>query len=467
MQGDKIMKTKVSICDFGAKSDGSLQTSNIQKAIDYCFLHGGGEVVIPEGVFLTGSVRLRSNITLHLMKNAVLKGVRDPEEYYGYLNDEIEPLNSEQITDAGYVGLWTIHGETEYDETDERYQFKRIPGSRWNNALIRAIDAENVKIIGEESSVIDGDNCYDEEGEELYRGPHAICFFNVKNIKLYGYTVKNSANWAHNLLFCENISVKNIKVEAGHDGFDVAVCQNISISESEFYTGDDCIAGFGNTNVFVENCVLNSACSAFRFGGTNVYIKSCKAYAPARYSFRGQLSKEEKIAGTMATMNNSRNNMLSFFTYYADYSVPIPQEPGNIVIEDCEIHCADRFLHYNFSGNETWQRYRPLRSIVFKNIKAKGISMPLTLFGTAECKVELKMENVFVDICKEASLNELIRSCNYDRIIMDNVHINDFKGECLIKTRSNGKIELSNIKSSIDENEYIIYTQNDFEIQTI
>ena len=88
-------------------------------------------------------------------------------------------------------------------------------------------DAENVKIIGEEGSVIDGDNCYDEVGEELYRGPHAICFFNVKNVDFYGYTIKNSANWAHNMLFCENITVKNVTVEAGHDGFDAAVCKNI------------------------------------------------------------------------------------------------------------------------------------------------------------------------------------------------------------------------------------------------
>lgn len=461
------MKTTVSICDFGAKTDGTLQTATIQAAIDHCYLQGGGEVIVPQGVFLTGGIRLRSNITLHLMKNAVLKGVRDPEEYYGYLNDKVEPLKTEQITNAGYVGLWTIHGETAYDEKDERYRFKRIPGSRWNNAIIRAIDADNVAIIGEEGSVIDGDNCYDEIGEELYRGPHAICFFGVKNIKLCGYTVKNSANWAHNLLFCENISVSNIKVEAGHDGFDAAVCQNISILDSEFYTGDDCIAGFGNTNVLVENCILNSACSAFRFGGTNVYIKACKAYAPAKYSFRGELSKEEKITGTMTTMENSRNNMLCFFTYYADYSVPIPREPGNIIIEDCEILGADKFLHYNFSGNETWQRYRPLRSIAFQNIKATDISMPLALYGTTECKVELKMKNVSVSIRQDASLRELIRACNYERILIDDMQIINYNGECLVRTKGMGSVEMNNIQSSLDQKGYVMQTQDDFVIKKI
>jgi len=463
--GNEKMKNIVSISNFGAKADGTLQTTNIQAAIDHCFMLGGGDVVVPKGVYLTGGIRLRSNITLYLEKNAVLKGVRDPEAYYGYLHDAVEPLGEHQVTDAPYVGLWTIHGETEYDESDSRYRFKRIPGSRWNNAIIRAIDAENVKIIGEEGSVIDGDNCYDAIGEENYRGPHAICFFGVKNVELRGYTVKNSANWAHNMLFCENIAVKDIKVEAGHDGFDAAVCKNVSITDSEFYTGDDCIAGFGNTNVFVDHCILNSACSAFRFGGTNVLIKHCRAFAPGRYSFRGRLSAEEKKAGVMAT--STRNNMLSFFTYYADYSVPIPEEPGNIVIEDCEIYGADRFLHYNFSGNETWQRYRPLRDITFKNIKATNVSMPLTLYGTENDKVELRMKNVFINMREGSTAEELIRACHYSRISIDCMQIDGFNGGCLIKTKCGEDIDIQNVVCELPKELYVVQTTEDFVIQRI
>jgi len=461
------MKTVASIKDFGAKCDGTLQTTAIQAAIDHCFNLGGGEVIVPEGVYLTGGIRLRSNITLYLQKNAVLKGVRDPEEYYGYAHDTVEPLKPEQITDAGYVGLWTIHGETEYDENDSRYRFKRIPGSRWNNALIRAIDAENVAIIGEEGSVIDGDNCFDAIGEEEYRGPHAVCFFNVKNIHFSGYTVKNSANWAHNMLFCENIAVKNVKVEAGHDGFDAAVCRNISITDCEFYTGDDCIAGFGNTNVLVERCILNSSCSAFRFGGTNVSIKNCKAYAPGKYSFRGGLTNEEKASGVMATSERARNNMLSFFTYYADYSVPIPDEPGNIVIEDCEICGADRFLHYNFSGNETWQRYRPMRNITFKNIKATNVSMPMTLYGTESNKVELTMENIFINMREGSTAEELIRACHYSRISLDHIQVDGFRGACLVRSKGVGTVDFRNVDCSLPKEMYVVQTDEDFVINKI
>ena len=237
--------------DFGALADGTLQTEKIQSAIDACFIEGGGKVIIPEGEFLTGGIRLRSNITLYLKSGAILKGSRNPEDYFGYINDKIEPLSESEITDAPYVHVSEVKGETEYVENREEYRYKRTPGSRWNNAIIRTINAENVAIIGEEGSVIDGDNCYDEIGEEQYRGPHGMTMFKTKNIKLSGYTIKNCGNWAHNLLFCENISVSKITALAGHDGFDAAVSRNITIADSEFYTGDDCIAGFGNANIYI------------------------------------------------------------------------------------------------------------------------------------------------------------------------------------------------------------------------
>ena len=66
---------------YGARGDGiTLNTDSIQQAIDDCFLQGGGEVLIPEGRFLTGGLRIRSNVTLRLLKKAVLLGSTNPED---------------------------------------------------------------------------------------------------------------------------------------------------------------------------------------------------------------------------------------------------------------------------------------------------------------------------------------------------------------------------------------------------
>ena len=75
------------ITDFGAKTCDKLQTEAIQSALDACFLAGGGKVVIPKGIFLTGGVRLRSNTTLYLEAGAILRGSSDHNDYSAYLDD--------------------------------------------------------------------------------------------------------------------------------------------------------------------------------------------------------------------------------------------------------------------------------------------------------------------------------------------------------------------------------------------
>ena len=188
------MHKTINAKDFGLVSNtDKLQTKAIQDAIDCCYKNGGGTVEIPQGRYLLGDIRIRSNVTLYLYSGAELVGSQNPEDYFNYKNDKVEPLREDQVTDAPYVHLSTIHGETEYVENKPEYRFRRIPGSRWNNAVIRAIDAENIKIIGEEGSVIDGNNCFDDVGsEEDYRGPHGITFFNCRNIELKGYTIQNT-----------------------------------------------------------------------------------------------------------------------------------------------------------------------------------------------------------------------------------------------------------------------------------
>ena len=327
MRGTFDMKRSViSICDFGAvPNSGKMQSPYIQDAIDACFLRGGGEVVVPTGDYIVGDLRLRSGVYLHLLENAHLIGTRDPEDYFHYRHDSVDPLEAEFVTDA----LW------ESPKTPNRnYAFMRTVGSRWNNGIIRGIFAENCGIIGERGSYIDGSDCYDEKNEEQYRGPHGISLWFCKNVTLKGYTVQNSGNWAHAIHYCENILADGITVLGGHDGFHPTCCQNVTVTRSRFYTGDDCIAGFGNLNIYVASCVLNSACSAMRLGATNALIERCTIFGPCKYYFRGSLTKEEKISGATPTSAGKRNNMLSVFTYYSDFAFPIEYAPGNIVVSD-------------------------------------------------------------------------------------------------------------------------------------
>ncbi|MDP4133382.1 MAG: glycosyl hydrolase family 28 protein [Bacillota bacterium] len=450
-----------SILDFGAKpSETVLQTEYIQAAIDKCYLEGGGIVNIPSGTYLTGAIRIRSNIELHLEKGAKLLGSRNPEDYFCLQSDKLEPLPSEMLREAPWM-----HWMERKEKTD--FGYRRVPGSRWNCGLIKAVYAENVTISGEEGSVIDGNDCYDEQGEEHYRGPHGIHMFYSKNITLCGYNMKNASNWAHTFLYCNNIKMYEVVTEAGHDGFDAFQSRNIKISNCKFYTGDDCIAGFANTNVHVVDTELNSACSALRFGGVKVLIERCHMYGPCKYLFRGSLTKEEKMAGAHPTLEGHRNNMLSAFTYYADASLPESYRAGNIVIKDCSIDYADRFLHYNFSGNEVWQREQPLESIKFENIKATDVAMPLTAYGSEKVPIVLKMKNIDISFRKGCENQCFMKLANYKIVMLKNIDIKNNNCAHLIQTWSDRKIKIKNLKCLISKDKIIERTNEEFFAQSI
>lgn len=439
---------QVSILDFGAAADtGTLQTEYIQKAIDYCFTQGGGEVTIPAGRFLTGDIRIRSHITLHLLRDAVLLGSQNPEDYFHHRHDQIEPLSPADIADVPYVNWKEVKDDTTYIPDHPQFRYRRIPSTRWSNAILRAFDAHDFAVIGDEGSVIDGQNCFDDvNSEEKYRGPHGMTFFRCRGITLKGYTIQNTGNWAHNICYSQNISVQNITALAGHDGFDMFNCRNIAVENCTFHTGDDCVAGYNNINVLVRHCLLNSSCSALRFGGSNVLVEHCRMVGPGRYGFRGAMTYEEKKVGAPSPVDGGRNNMLSAFTYYADFGYLIDRVPENILIQDCTFENADRFLHYNFSGNETWQKQMPMGQIAFRRIRAVGVSMPLTAYGHPDRKVDLELSDVDIQMREGAEEVSLLHLCHYNAVRLHRVKVKNNRSSALIRIWSDGELDLREVE---------------------
>lgn len=413
-------KTEYVITEFGAKSCDKLQTKPIQNAIDQCFLQGGGRVVIPRGIYLTGGLRLRSNVVLYLESGAVLKGSIDPEDYTGYLKDEIEPID---------------------DFDDETISRSVYPFSRWNNAIIRVIDAKNVAIIGEKGSYIDGQNCYDSLGEEGYRGPHVINIQRSEGVLLDGYSLKDSANWAHAIFQTKNIVAKNLTVYGGHDGFDIRTCDNVLIEHCNFYTGDDCIAGFDNHDVVIRDCILDCACSALRFGGNHVLVENCKSVAPSRYGFRGSLSEEQRKARA-ETDEHCRHNMHTPFKYYCDFRAEIRKTPGDIIIRNCEFENPDAFFQLEFDGKHKWCTNRSLSSIRFEHCKAWGVSKPILIHGDEKEPLEFVLDHVEITARKGYEHVNVLEGTHYSKISFQSVTLNGYESpSAVLKTK--GRIEIT------------------------
>lgn len=389
-------------------------TAAIQGEIDRAFKAGGGTVVVGKGEWNVKALRLRSRVTLYLESGATIRGSRDPEDYFILDNDRVEPVPREWITHEA----WTREQSCSQDN------FTRYPASRWNNGLIRLLGAEDAAIVGEPGSVIDGMNPYDPVGEEFFRGPQGISAINCKRLTLKGYTIRQTGNWAHRIADTTDLLVEDVTCEAGHDGVHVNGCDNVTVRRCVCTTGDDCIAGFDNANVLVEDCFLNTACSAFRFAGTDVMIRRCTVRGPAKFGFRGSLSKADKVAGAPSG-KAPRNNTLSFFTYYADGTHPIRRNAGNIVIEDCTSDDTDRLLHYNY-GNERWQRGKPMTDITFRRVKATRVKMPAAAWGDKDVPIRLAFENCDFDF--SVPVLEFIRGSAIAEVTMKNVKITGVKG---------------------------------------
>jgi polygalacturonase len=223
--------------DFGARGDGvTRDTAAIQRAIDDQARGGGGIVIVPPGRYLSGTIHLRSLITLELQNGAILFGSPDKADY-----DPYEKLPAPILEDV----------ETSY----------------FRHALVTGEDLEYVAITGQ--GVIDG-NHYDRGG------PKTLALKNCRHISIRGITVRNSANYSLSFLGCEFVDVDGVTVlNSQADGIDPDNCRFVRIANCHVESRDDAICLKASTvlgrpavteGVTVTNCVIRTKAASFKLG---------------------------------------------------------------------------------------------------------------------------------------------------------------------------------------------------------
>ena len=398
------------ICDYGASICDRLQTKEFQDAIDACFLAGGGRVVVPAGFYIVAGIRLRSNVELYLEAGAVIRGSRDPEDYFAYREHTLEPVPIE-VREPGRCG-----------STDST--------SRWSNGLVRAFDAENIAIIGEKGSFFDGASCYDPHGENNYRGPHGFSFWRCKNIRLEGYTIMHHANWSHAIFHSQNITVRNVSIIAGCDGLDFRVCDNILVENCTINSGDDCVAGFDNNDVIVRNCTLNTACMPLRFGGNNVLVENCVSDNRG-FGTRHYLSTEEKERGVV-TNEKCRHASHTAFAYYCDHRAVLRKPAENIVIRNCHFAQENELMRLEFTGLHRWCCNRSLRSITFEDCSFAGLTISGMLWGDGGEKVTCVFKNCKISAKPGKGIKPLLVAGNFDKLTFEDCTVEGYEDPTIL-----------------------------------
>jgi hypothetical protein len=246
--------------DHGAMGDGrTIDTIAINRAIDACAATGGGQVFFPPGTYLTGTLKLRSNLAMVLSAGATLAGSTNLSDYQAF-----QPP----------------------DGTPEA-RFRR----NWHRALLLGENITNLTLVG--PGVIDGRKVFDPQGEERMRGPHTLLLGVGREIVIRDLTIRDSANYAVMLEDCQQVEIEDVRITGGWDGVHFRgwpgrPCRDVNITRCQFYTGDDAIAGRYWENVVIAGCIFNSSCNGIRLIGpaSHLIIQDCLFYGPGQHPHR-------------------------------------------------------------------------------------------------------------------------------------------------------------------------------------
>lgn len=294
IQAPVLPKKDFAAAGYGAVADGKTDCSAaIARAIDACTRAGGGRVVLPKGVCLTGPIHLKSNVNLFLPAGATVLFATDPARYLPAARtrwEGTELMNYSALVDADGQENIAVTGEGTLDGGAG-------PEHWWPWSKSAAADRGALVEMGAKDVPVE---------QRLFGAGHSLrpSLFqprDSRNVLIEGVTVKNSPMWQLAPLYCSNVIVRGVRIE-GHgpnnDGCDPDSCNGVLIDNCSFDTGDDCIAiksgrnrdgrrvARPTENVVIRGCRMKDGHGGVTIGSEmsggvrNVFVEDCRMDSP-------------------------------------------------------------------------------------------------------------------------------------------------------------------------------------------
>ena len=317
IQPTSFKKDSTYITRFGAVADGqTVNTQAINSAIDACNKKGGGVVVVPAGLWITGPLVLKSNVNLHLKKGAILQFTKDFNQYQLVEGNwegipqmrNQSPVSASNATNIAITGYGVIDGG---GEAWRQVRKEKLTESQWKQWTAKGgvvsedgnswypseqwLKATKIKNAGEITP---------DKTPEFYKSikdflrPNLIVITKCKKVLLEGVTFQNSAAWCLHPLMSEDLTVRNVTVKnpwfaQNGDGIDVESCNRVLIENSSFDVGDDGLCmksgrdesgrkrGMPTENVIIRDCKVYHAHGGFVIGSEmsggarNIWVTNC------------------------------------------------------------------------------------------------------------------------------------------------------------------------------------------------
>lgn len=377
-------QTMVKITDFGAKGDSTtLNTLAIQKAIDAVNEAGGGTVVVPSGVFKTGTLQIKSNVTLEV--NGKILGTEDTSS-----------LNYPQI-DPGYESFCTR------------------PDLYPKKVLLYAKEANNVALTG--MGTIDGNGMHNnlrlgDDLDKRMKAINGIRFIRCKNVTIKGksakemLTVTNTGHWAVNPMNCDSVHIQYLKVkEYGGitpDGLPITDSRNVLVEDSYISSDDEaCTLKSGSPHITVRDitlkrCILESGVASNKFGSPQSFgpFKNIKIIGCTYQRVPGNIGITYKgySEGFLFGVVNGGGSMDSVLVedgIIDGYKSPFSLYIGNI---------QSGYWAEWWNGRSAPKTYGTMKNITIRNVSYKNPdNYGVLIEGRSGSEIEnLVMENVYL-----------------------------------------------------------------------
>ena len=408
----------------GASPSGiKLNTVLINKTIEKLNANGGGTLFFPAGKYLTGAIKLKSNITIELEAGATLLFSDNFDDYLPYVEMRHEGIMMKSFSPLIYAvdaENITIKGEGKIDGQGKKWwdEFFRViidlknNGKRDINKYQTMWDQVNdAKVIGSE---INED--YAEALQRRFFRPPFIQPIRCKNIRIEGITIVNSPFWTVNPEFCENVSVDRVTIanplSPNTDGINPESCRYVHISNCHISVGDDCITlksgrdlqarnlNAPNENITITNCTMLAGHGGVVIGSEmsggvkKVVISNCVFDGTDRgiriKSTRGRGGVVEDIQINNIVMRNIQEEAIVLDMLYSKMPIePVTDRTPifrNINISN--VTGSDVLIPIKIRGLEE----SPISNISFTNINIDGKQKCVFQNCT-----NIKMKDVFVN----------------------------------------------------------------------
>jgi len=406
-------KDTINVVKNGAVGDGTtLNTQALNKTILECSEKGGGVVLVPIGIWLTGPIYLKNNVNLHLQRGATLLFTKDKSQYKIIAGDyegrsaarNESPINGLNLSNIAITGSGIIDGN---GDVWRAVGSSQLTASAWKEKLATGgVLSEDGKTwypsVQYKMAQINQKSMLIKPGQQLtdflemkdFLRPNLVVLKNCKNILLQGVTFQNSAAWCLHPIICEDLTISGVTIKNPHyaqngDGLDIESCKNFLVENSTLDVGDDAICiksgkdeegrkrGIPTQNGVIRGNTVYSGHggvvvgSEMSGGANDIFIENCTFLGTDKglrfKSTRGRGGVVENIYARNIFMKDIVQEAIFFdMFYFVKFATDSERDQTPKVNEGTPI----------------------FRNMIFENIYCNGAAKGLFIRGLSEMKIQ-------------------------------------------------------------------------------